>query len=69
MFWWLVDDKYSFCELSQLFNLEAALQTNGVTKNDVKEVIKKQFENAPKRKDNEKTQMTQMIGLIRLMLI
>ena len=63
--WW----QYSFCELSQLFNLEAALQTNGVTENDVKEDIKKQFENAPKRKVNEKTQMTQMIGLIRLMLI
>ena len=56
------------------FNLEAALETNGVTESDgltesdVKEVIKKQFENAPKRKDDEKTQMTQMIGLIRPML-
>ena len=54
--------------MSKWFNLEAALQTNGVTKSDVKEVIKKQFENAPKRKDDEKTQMTQMIGLIRPML-
>ena len=45
---------YYFCELSQLFNLEAALQTNGVTESDVKEVIKKQIENAPKRKDDEK---------------
>ena len=41
------------------------MQTNGVIENDVKEVIKKQLENAPKRKDNEKTQMTQIIGLIR----
>ena len=48
--------------------LEAALRTNGVTESDVKEVIKKQFENAPKCKDDEKTQMTQMIGLIRPML-
>ena len=36
------------------FNLEAALQTNGVIESDVKEVIKKQLDNAPKRKDNEK---------------
>ena len=28
--------------------------TNGVTKSDVKQVIKMQFENAPKRKDDEK---------------
>ena len=28
---------------------EAALQINGVTESDMKEVIKKQFENAPKR--------------------
>ena len=48
--------------------LEGALQTNGATKCDVKEVIKKQFENAPKRKDDEKTRMTQMIGLIRPIL-
>ena len=31
----------------------------------MKEVIKKQFENAPKLKDDEKTRMTEMIGLIR----
>ena len=51
------------------FNLEAALQTNGVIESDVKEVIKKQLDNAPKRKDDGKTQMTQIIGLIRPMLI
>ena len=28
--------------------------TNGVTKSNVKQVIKMQFENAPKRKDDEK---------------
>ena len=28
--------------------------TNGVTKSDVKEVMKKPVENAPKRKDDEK---------------
>ena len=50
------------------FNLEAALQTNGVIEHDVKEVIKKQLENAPKLKDNEKTQMMQIIGLIQPML-
>ena len=44
------------------------LQTNGVTKSEVKEVIKKQFEKAPKRKDDEKTRMTQMTGLIRPIL-
>ena len=44
------------------------LQTNGVTKSEVKEVIKKQFEKAPKRKDDEKTRMTQLIGLIRPIL-
>ena len=54
--------------MSQWFNLEAALETNGVTKSDVKEVIKKQFEKALKRKDDEKTQMMQMIRLIRPML-
>ena len=51
------------------FNLEAALQTNGVIESDVKEVIKKQLGKAPKRKDGGKTQMTQIIGLIRPMLI
>ena len=34
----------------------------------MKGVIKKQFENAPKHKDDEKTQMTQIIVLIRPML-
>ena len=29
----------------------------------MKEVIKKQLDDAPKRKDDEKTQMTQIIGL------
>ena len=37
------------------FNLEAALQTNGVNESDVKEVIKKQLDNALKRKDDGKT--------------
>ena len=44
------------------------LQTNGVTKSDVKEVTKQEFDNTPKRKGDEKTLMTQMIGLIRPML-
>ena len=48
------------------FNLEAALQANGVIKSDVKEDIKKQLDNAPKRKDDEKTQI---IGLAQPMLI
>ena len=50
------------------FNLEAALQTNGVIEGDVKEVIKKQLEQAPRPKDDEKTQMTQIIGLMRPIL-
>ena len=50
------------------FNLGAALQTNGAIESDVKEVIKKQIGNAPKRKDDEKTQMTHIIGLIQPML-
>ena len=50
------------------FNLEATLQTNGVIESVVKEVIKKQLGNATKRKDDEKTQMTQIIGLIQPML-
>ena len=54
--------------MSQWFNLEAALQTNVATESDVKEVIKKHFENAPKRKDDEKTKMTQMVRLIRPIL-
>ena len=47
--------------------MEAALQANGVTESDVKEVIKKQLANAPKRKGDEKTEMMQMIELIRPM--
>ena len=50
------------------FNLEATLQTNGIIESVVKEVIKKQLGNATKRKDDEKTQMTQIIGLIQPML-
>ena len=50
------------------FNLGAALQTNGAIESDVKEVIKKQIGNAPKRKDDEKTQITHIIGLIQPML-
>ena len=61
-------NKYYFCEMSRWFNLEAALQTSGVTESDVKEVIKKQFEDALESKDNEKIQITQMIELIRSML-
>ena len=41
---------------------------NGVIKSDEKEAIKKQLENAPKRRDDEKTQITQIIELIRSML-
>ena len=43
--------------------------TNGVTEINVKEVIKKQLGNASTRKGDEKTQMMQMIGLIRPILI
>ena len=50
------------------FNLEAALQTNGVIEGNVKEVIKKQLDNAPKRKDDGKIIMTLIIGLIQPML-
>ena len=50
------------------FSLEAALQTNAVIESDVKEVIKKQHYNAPKRKDDEKTQMAQITGLMQPML-
>ena len=46
------------------FNLEAALQIN-----DVKEIIKKQLDSASKRKGDEKTQMTQILGLMQPMLI
>ena len=34
----------------------------------MKEVIKKQFENAGKPRDDEKTRLTQMIGLMRPIL-
>ena len=34
----------------------------------MKEVIRKQLDNAPKRKDDEKAQMMQIIGLIEPML-
>ena len=50
------------------FNLEVALQTNAVIESDVKEVIKKQYYNAPKRKDDEKTQMAHITGLMQPML-
>ena len=46
------------------FNLETALQTNDVMESDVKEVIKKQLDNTHKCKDDEKTQITQIKGLI-----
>ena len=51
------------------FTLEAALQTNGLIESNVKKVIKKPHDNAPKRKDDGKTQITQIIGLIQPMLI
>ena len=50
------------------FSLEATLQTNDVIESDVEEVIKKQLSNAAKRKDDKKTQMTEIIALIRPML-
>ena len=40
--------------MSEQFNLEPALQTNGATESDVKEVIKKLLRNVPKRKGGEK---------------
>ena len=58
----------NFCELYQLFNLEAKLQANGVIESIVKEVIKKQLRNAAKHKGGEQMQMMQMIGLIRPIL-
>ena len=45
------------------------MQTNGETESNVKEIIKKQLENSPKRKGGEKIRMMQMIGLIQPMLI
>ena len=50
------------------FSLEVVLPINGVIESDVKEVIKKQLDNAPKGKDDQKTHMTQIIGLIQPML-
>ena len=44
------------------------LQTNGVTKSEVKKFVKKQFEKTPKRRDDEKTRTMQMIGLLRQIL-
>ena len=41
------------------------VQTNDVIESDAKEVIKKPLDNAPKHKDDEKTQLMQIIGLIR----
>ena len=52
-----------FCELSQCFHLEAALQTNGVTESDVEGVTKEQLEKALKRKGGEKNANDAMIGL------
>ena len=61
--------KYYFCELFQLFNLEAVLETNCITKSYTKEVIKKLLQNVLKRKGGEKTQTMQMIGLVPPVLI
>ena len=61
----LVVNSYKNCyfyELYQCFNLEAALQANGITKSDVKEVIKNLIENAPKQVDGKKMQMMKIIG-------
>ena len=44
--------------------LESMFETNGGTRSDVKDGIKKLPENAPKQKYSEKTKMMQMIGLI-----
>ena len=52
----------------QLLNLEAALQTDSVTESDIKEVIKKQLKDAPKRKVVKKTKMIKK-RLMRPMLI
>ena len=51
------------------FNLEDALHANGVIESDVKEVNKKQLDNAPKREDDEKTRMMQITGLIQPILV
>ena len=40
-------------------NLEAALQTDCVTGSDIKEVVKKQLKDAPKRKGGEKNENDQ----------
>ena len=44
-------------------------QTNGVSKSNVKKVMKKLLENTPKRIGGEKKQMMQMMGLTRPMVI
>ena len=41
--------------MSRWFNLEPALQSNGVIESDVKEVIKNLLKKAPKRKSGEKS--------------
>ena len=41
-----------------MIQFRSCLTNYGVTKSDAKEAIKKQFENAPKRKNEEKTKMT-----------
>ena len=62
--------KYYFCELFQLFNLEAVLETNCITKSYTKEVIKKLLQNVLKNgKVVKKTQTMQMIGLVPPVLI
>ena len=45
------------------------LQANGVAESDLKEVIKNQLDNAPKRKGGDKMQMIKVIKLIRPMSI
>ena len=56
------------------FSLEAVLQTNGAIETDVKEVIKKQLGNTPKRKDDEKQKWRKVefkwekVTILRLLL-
>ena len=56
------------CFGSQLITSTEKIDNIEKIDNNLKEVIKKQFENVPKRKDDAKIQMTQIIGLIRPML-
>ena len=51
-----------------MIQFRSCVTNYGVTESDVKEVIKKEFDNAPKHQGDEKTQMTQTMGLIRSML-